>query len=457
MNNFIGRKQELTQLEKAYASDKMELAVIYGRRRIGKTELINQFCIGKKAIQFTATLGGKETLLEYLSQDISRILLPDSPLRFNSFEEAITFVSSQAKQDRLVFVIDEFPYLAGTIPEAMSLIQILYDRQKRTNKLMLILSGSSLGFMEHQVLGQESPLYGRKTCLIHLFPFEFAETCQMLGTMSLEDKATVHAITGGIPQYISEFNDTEPLAKQIADLFFQRSGLLFNEPVTLLLMEVRNPNTYMQVCKLLAEGANKVSELSDKAHMNTATISAALDSLQELGIVQKEFPVGKSIRKPIWTFKDNLYAFWFRFVYPFISQIESGYSLGTKQNLEQNLPIYLGHCFEQLSQHYLLLHSTTPIKSIGRWWGSNTQTKREEEIDIVAQTFNTLWIFGECKWTHVPVGIPELDTLKMRSVLVTDSQEKEFWLFSKQGFSQNLIILAANSSNIRLVSLEDMG
>jgi AAA+ ATPase superfamily predicted ATPase len=453
---FVGRETEYQQLHRAWESDRFELAVLWGRRRVGKTMLVNEFCRDKRAIQITAYLTGVAGSLEHLSRQVSAVLFPQTPITFNSLEELLAVVSDHARDQRLILSIDEFPYLAQSVPETMSILQMLVDNRFKDTKLMIILTGSSMGFMERQVLGHESPLYGRRTVQIHLMPFTLKETATLLRARSIEEVVTIHSLTGGIPQYIQYFVPQEPLDDLIERLFFTKDGLLFNEPTLLLMMEVRDTRTYNQVLEVLAKGNNQISIIADKTRISMATVSAAMANLQELGIVTNRYPVGRKRRRAIWEFCDQLFAFWYRFVFPYTSLILSGQTAGVLEKTHKDLPQFLGRSFETIAQAYVLSSTKLLITEIGRWWGPDPATKVEEEIDLVAYDAEGRWIFGECKWTNTPVSEATLKTLIYRSTLVTTSSDVSFYLFSKSGFTDSLKAIAERDRRVRLVGVEDM-
>ncbi|MFA5447683.1 MAG: ATP-binding protein [Sphaerochaeta sp.] len=453
---FVGREAEREQLHRAWTSDRFELAVLWGRRRVGKTMLVNEFCRGKKAIQITAYLTGVTGSLEHLSRQVSEVLFPRSPITFGSLEELLSVVGEHARGERIILSIDEFPYLAQSIPETMSILQMMVDRLFKDTKLMIILTGSSMGFMERQVLGHESPLYGRRTVQIHLLPFMLTETAKLLPNRSIEEVISVHSLTGGIPQYIQYFTPRESLDALIEQLFFTKDGLLFNEPNLLLMMEVRDTRTYNQILEVLAAGNNQISVIADKTHISTATVSASMANLQELGIVINRYPVGRKARRAIWEFSDQLFAFWYRFVFPYTSLILSGKTAGVLARTEKYLPQFLGRSFEAIAQEYVLNTTELLITEIGRWWGPDPTTKGEEEIDLVAHDGEGNYIFGECKWTNSPASEATLNTLIHRSTLVTKSANTAFWLFSKSGFTDSLKAIAKQDGRVRLVGLEDL-
>lgn len=195
----IGREQELNALEKLYASNKFEFAVIYGRRRIGKTALINHFLDSKKAIYFIGLESNAKQNLENLSKSIMEYSNGiETETSFLSFQAALEYVFRLAQKERLIIAIDEYPYVARSSKSLASTLQLLIDKYKDSSKLMLILCGSSMSYKEDHVLAYKSPLYGRRTAQMKLLPFDFEENCRYFKNLSNEDKALIYGIVGGL-------------------------------------------------------------------------------------------------------------------------------------------------------------------------------------------------------------------------------------------------------------------
>lgn len=205
---FIGREKELGNLNRLYISDKFEFAVIYGRRRVGKTAIINEFVKGKSCIYFTGVETNEKQNLENFSKCILEyVTKKPANTSFDSFQTALEFVFDLAVEERIVLVIDEYPYVARASKSLASTLQLLIDKYKDTSKLFLILCGSSMSYMEDQVLAYKAPLYGRRTAQFKVQPFEFLEACQYFNQLSDGDKALAYGIVGGTPQYLLQLND----------------------------------------------------------------------------------------------------------------------------------------------------------------------------------------------------------------------------------------------------------
>ena len=250
---FIGRQRELSSLEKLYNSDKFEFAVIYGRRRVGKTALISKFIEGKDAIYFIGVESNEKQNLENFSRSIMEFASSQAPGSFfPSMQSALEYVFKLSESRRIILAIDEYPYVARASKSLASTLQLLIDRYKDNSKLMLILCGSSMSYMEDKVLSYKAPLYGRRTAQMKILPFDFEETCEYLQDFSSDDKALIYGIVGGTPQYLLQIDDNLSVEENIKDLFLNPVSFLYEEPTNLLKQEVREPAVYTAVISAIA-------------------------------------------------------------------------------------------------------------------------------------------------------------------------------------------------------------
>ncbi|MDR0508251.1 MAG: ATP-binding protein, partial [Candidatus Methanoplasma sp.] len=276
---FIGRERELTELDRMWRSDSFQFPVIYGRRRIGKTALINKFIEEKEVIFFTGLETNGKQNLENFSRAVFEFVNGPGPTPvFRNFQEALEFVFDQSKKKRLVLVIDEYPCLAKSHKGFASILQLLIDKHKDSSKLFLILCGSSMSFMEEQVLGYKSPLYGRRTAQFKILPFDFFESRRCFTKFTDTDMAVIYGIVGGTPQYLLQMNDALSVEENIKNVFLKTSSYLFEEPNNLLKQEVREPAVYNAIIAAIAGGSTRVSEISDKTGEETSVCSAYLKS-----------------------------------------------------------------------------------------------------------------------------------------------------------------------------------
>ncbi len=458
---FIGRKKELGELNKLYNSDKFEFTVIYGRRRVGKTALINEFTKNKDTIFFTGVETNAKQNLENFSKSILEYntgKIVDST--FFSFQSALEYVFELAKSKRIVLVIDEYPYVARASKSLASTLQLLIDKYKDSSKLFLILCGSSMSYMEDKVLAYKAPLYGRRTAQFKIQPFDFFDICDYFKNYTAEEKLMAYGIIGGTPQYLLQINDKISIEDNIKNIYLNPTSAIYEEPNNLLKQEVREPAIYNAIITAIAVGASKMSEISSKVAEDTSVCSTYIKNLISLGIVKKETPYGeKSSRKTIYSIEDNMFRFWYRFVPENTSVISRGATDLAYKRIEPVLSTYMGSVFEEICKQYLwnqLLDGKSPINfsDLGRWWGTNPKTKSQEEIDIMGTDKDSA-LFAECKWTNEKVDTGVLDTLVKRSELF-NFKEKHFYLFAKTGFTKGCIDRANDMGNVTLVKYMDM-
>ena len=460
---FVGRDAELEKLNEMYNVDSFEFAVIYGRRRVGKTTLIKEFIKGKNAIYFASREADSAVNLNLFSSDVYSVTAKEMAGNsfFSDWEKALDYILKIAKDTRIVLAIDEYPYLAGGYRPISSILQAYIDARLKNSKLFLILCGSSMSFMENHVLGYKSPLYGRRTAQFKIVPFSFFEALPFLEAFSAEDKAELYGITGGIPEYLSKINVAKSVRENIVDLYLTASGPLFEEPSNLLKQELREPATYNGIIEAVAGGASRLNEAATKCRIESNKCAKYLRSLIALGIIKKEHPVTEaSAKKSIYLLDDMMFRFWYRFVFPNMSGVVSG--LGCvlfDEVVKQEFPAYMGLVFEEICKQYLIESAkkgSLPFLpgKIGRWWGNNPLEKRQEEIDIMTfRKKNAL--FCECKWTKAPADAEVLADLVRKAGLFS-YEKKWFYIFSKCGFTDRLTSEADKQPNVRLIRFEEM-
>lgn len=459
---FIGRNRELSTLDKLYASGKFEFAVIYGRRRVGKTALISRFIDWKKAIYFMGVESNSRQNLVNLSKSIIEFSSGiEAETSFHSFQAALEYVFRLAEKERIILAIDEYPYVARSDKSLASTLQLLIDKYKDNSKLMLILCGSSMSYMEYEVLAYKAPLYGRRTAQMKIQPFDFEETCRCFTHLSNADKALIYGIVGGTPQYLLQISDNMSVGDNIKNTFLNPMSFLYEEPVNLLKQEVREPGIYTALITAIATGSSRMSEISTKIGESTNVCSTYLKNLINLGIVRKETPYGeKESRKSIYSIEDNMFRFWYRFVPENSSLIARGAADLVYKRIEPHLSDYMGKVFEEICMQYLwkqLISGKSPVEftSLGRWWGTDPATRSQTEIDIMGEQDNNTALFGECKWTNEKVDVGVLDTLLSRSQLFR-YDNVHLYLFSKSGFTKGCTDKAKALGNVELVTYSDI-
>ena len=460
---FIGRKRELNDLNQRYENGKFELAVIYGRRRVGKTTLINEFVKDKEVIFYTGIEGNEKENLEGLSKSIYSLSedFRDTSSSFASFQEALDTAFKIAEKRRIVFVIDEYPYIAGSYKALSSVLQILVDRNKNTSKMFLILCGSSLSFMENQVLGYKSPLFGRRTCQYKIMPFDYFETKDYYNKFSNTDLAAIYGVTGGIPLYMSLMNDSLSVEENIKTNFLVPNAYLFEEPTNLIKQECRDPAQYNSIIRAIATGSYRMSEICSKTGLDTGLTTSYLNKLMSLGIVKKEIPFGTgSSRKTVYALEDSMFRFWYRFIPDNLATINRSLTDLVYSKIAPQITSFMGGVFEEICKQYLWElnrqgKAAVNFTDLGRWWGNDPKNKCEAEVDIMGTADDKTALFCECKWTNENVDTGILDTLVERSKLFSFTNVY-LYLFAKTDFTKGCIDKAKALGNVELVTFDEM-
>lgn len=460
---FVGREKELFDLNKRYQSGRFEFAVIYGRRRVGKTTLINEFMKDKEGIIYSATETNSRKNLMDMSKSIYALSsdYENTSGMFLDFQAALEAVFQIAKKRRIVFVIDEYPYLASCAEGIASVFQILIDRFHQESRLFLILCGSSMSFMENQVMGYISPLYGRRTCQYKIKPFDFFEVKKYYQNVKDEDLAVLYGITGGIPLYMSMMDGGLTIEENIKNNFLTPSAYLYEEPLNLVKQECRDASQYNTIIGVIAQGSSRLSEICSKSGIDTALASSYLNKLSGLGIVKKEIPFGLSnSKKSLYVLDDFMFRFWYRFVQDNISAINRGMQDQVYLRIAPCLPDYMGDVFEEICKQYLwklLLEGKSAVNfmDIGRWWGTNPETRQQIEVDIMGIGDKETALFGECKWRNEKTDLQILEKLIVYSDLFP-YKKKHFYLFSKSGFTKGCIEKSKEMGNVTLVTYNEM-
>ena len=460
---FYCRKEELRTMNNRYKKGHFECVVIYGRRRVGKTALINEFCKGKPTVYFSALNASSQENLEALSKAIYTCQNSDSTSAptYRSYENALEAITGMAMEKRLVFVIDEYPYLAKAEKSISSRLQHIIDHSWQDSRIYLILCGSSMSFMEYQVLGYESPLYGRRTAQFKIHALTYREITEFHPELKAADQALLYGVTGGIPHYINKLDVESNLDEALLDNLFSTSSYLFEEPENLLKQELREPAIYNSVISAIAAGASHSNEISTKVGVESGVCAKYLKVLLDLGILKKETPITeKSGKKTIYVIDDNFFRFWYRFVPRNMSVISAGrMRLVYEQAVKRFYPDYMGLVFEKMCQEYLLRYAKDlPIllSNVGQWWGTDSKTRKEVQIDIVGVPVDgNEYLIGSCKYRNEKIGIEELELMRRYASVFRQNGIFHYYIFSKGGFTPTLLE-AEMQGEVTLFTLGDL-
>jgi len=454
---FVNRIDELNYLEKLHKEQDARFVIMYGRRRIGKTELLRQFSKNKKHLFFSSDLSSEQEQLKQFSEKIFQLtresFLQNQP--FGSWEALLRYIFDHLIPKMPLIIIDEFPYLCISNPALPSILQKIWDEKGKESNIFLILCGSYMSFMEKEVLGSKSPLFGRRTGQIALQPLSFKDLKLFFPRYSEEDRVFVYSILGGTPAYLQRFHDHKTIEQNVKEEILNKNGFLFSETRFLLIEELREPAIYFSILKAIAFGRTRLNEIVQETGISDPhKVNKYLSVLRELRIVKREIPITENkphkSRKGIYSLNDPFFRFWFRYVLPHMSYLEEGdLDFVWQKKIKPSLDSFTGFTFEDICLQRLKnlnRKNRLPFKarSIGRWWNN------KEEIDIVAYDDQQSFIFGECKWKNKKVGLNELYNLERKADNFFDVKQKYFTLFSKSGFSEELKNLSSQRKDILL-------
>ena len=441
---FINRERELSALKKFWQGKNAQLIVIYGKRRVGKTELIKQFIREKPHIYFLAQKINEHENLKLLGEAAGEYFDNDILKRkgFENWKWVFEYLRKNVKE-RTVFVIDEFPYLAEANKGISSVFQSGWDEYLKNTPVFLILCGSSISMMEDEVLSYKAPLYGRRTGQIFLKPFPFFEAKKFYPNTSFARCLGLYSIAGGNPSYLKIFNPRLSLEANIKRNILQPEAFLYNEVEFILREELREPRNYFAILKAIALGRNRISEIVNETGLPKGILHKYLFILEDIHIIQKEVSVTEKnplkSRKGIYKLQDQFFKFWFKYILPNKGNIEEGRVDLVLKKIKDDFNLIVSENYENAAKEVINNHKSRffPINKIGRWWDRN------EEIDIVVlnEEENKI-LFGEVKWSNKPVGIDIYNSLKRKSLKVElhkDRRNEYFCLFSKSGFTESML------------------
>jgi len=323
MSRFIDREQELNFLEEKFKEGK-QLIILYGRRRVGKTELIKKFCEDKEHIYFLADKRGTLLNAERFANIVAEHF-NDVPPKVKNFDDVFTYIAKRLNERKFLIVIDEFSYLIEKDDSIPSVFQLIWDEILKDKNVMLILCGSLVSMMEN-LLSYKSPLYGRRTGQWKLLPLMFKDAQQFFPNYSREEKIITYSILGGIPFYLSMFDDRKDVFTNVKEKILSKGEILYEEVEFLLREELKDYSTYLSILEAIARGNSRISEIANFCKMQAKDLPKYLNVLMKLDIVEKVFPITekRTTKKTIYKIKDNFFDFYFRFVYPFKSDLEVG-------------------------------------------------------------------------------------------------------------------------------------
>ena len=471
---FIGRENELKFLNEAYTSDKAEFIVLYGRRRVGKTELLNEFCKDKPCIFYTCREYTDIKQLQSFTDKVHSYHIPSFEYVdcFSNWEKAFSSVMHIESPAKKLLIIDEFPYACKVNESIPSTLQVLWDETLRYENVMIILCGSAMSFIEKELLAEKNPLYGRTTGIYKIKPLPYTDAIKFFLDYSDEDKLLAYSILGGVPHYLRQFSGNLSLEENIKRNILRKGCSLYNEVEFLLKQELRETSVYNTIVEAIALGNNSFGDISNKTQLEKSKLSVYLKNLIEISIVEKEFPALASDKdknntsKGNYILTDNFFRFWYAFAYRNLTDLENDDIDGVwEDDIRDNLHHFAAQPFEKVCLEYLYILNKNKklpfrIHNASRYWGKTTQItdgKKQSvnlEIDILAPDIKkNNFIFGECKFTNDAFDMQQLKKLQSKVFVEGNIW---FYLFSLSGFTDSVKEYALSHKNFMLVSAKDI-
>ena len=477
---FIGRETELRFLKDKYEEKKGQLIVLYGRRRVGKTETLREFCKDKPHIFFSCTQSTDRVQLARFSKQLLREDIPAKQYiaKFADWEKAFhSILDLPYGEKKKLIVIDEFPYMCKGNKSIPSILQNLWDAELKDSNVMIILCGSAMSFIEKELLAEKNPLYGRATGIYKMNRMGFYDAARFFPNYSARERVFAYAVLGGIPHYLNQFNPELSVAENIKCNILKKGSVLYSEVDFLLHQELRETMIYNSIIEAVALGNTKLNDISQKSLVeDTAKTSVYLKNLMELGIIEREFSVDigtkekANTNRGIYRLKDNFFRFWYSFGFANLSQLEDGDVEGVYRYLvEPALHEFASLTFEDVCKEFvreLQKKNALPFRYVkmGRWMGKTTVRDKndesrlrtaETEIDLLGISRGAKeYLVGECKFKRSPFAHSEyLDTVAKLTPL-KDKAKFYYALFSESGFDEKIATEAQDSENLRLYELE---
>jgi len=407
---FFGREKEFEFFRNKLNSNSSELVFVYGRRRIGKTELLKEFCLKEKvdSIFFTCTECSDNMQLENFSSKILSKNISASKYikKFDDWETAFEILGEFATSEKKsVVIIDEFPYMVWGNHSIPSILQKVWDSVLKNKNILLILCGSAMSFIEKEILAEKNPLYGRATGILKLEQLNFEESSLFFPQYSDFEKVLAYSVLGGVPHYLKQFSNSHTLQENIINTILKTSSVLFSEPQFLLHQELREPAIYNTLIQIIALGNTKFGEICDKAIMEKTKVTSYLKNLMDLRIIHKEFSIDEGNgtqsngQRGLYKVSDNFFRFWYNFVFPNVSILEQGgENIIFDEIINARLQEFASESYEAICRQIVMkknLKKELPflVTKIGRFWN------KTDEIDICAYNFDkSKVLLGECKF-----------------------------------------------------------
>lgn len=466
---FFNRTDELRALDERWASKRGELLVVFGRRRVGKSRLITHWGEQRRHLYYEATGGSERDHLDDISSEIARVSgnRVYEEQSFTSWRAVFAALENLLEDGPILIALDEFQFLARRNPEIGSLVNRLIERHKDDPRLRLILAGSDVSFFEREVVGYAAVSYGRRTGSLRLEPFSWSSIEPFIPGWSVDDRIRAWAVWGGMPYYLDELDPEDSLGENILRTILLPDALLRDEPQFLLAQEsrIRERDTYMSTLRAIAAGHTKLGEIAQRIQRRPTDARSFLETLESMRLVRRRYPItARGGAKVFYAITDPFLRFWFRFVAPYESRLQSR-SSASRHLRETVLPaldeFVARHAFEEISREWALQNIPEAVE-VGSWWGSKRvrtaeglRTRRYEADVAAVDAAGKIVALGSCKWSSNLHDAAELDKLQTVAQML-DAEDSPLYFFDRTGFSERLRQIARERADVHLIATSEM-
>ena len=456
MAQFVNRSEELSRLRDLFDSDEPELAVVYGRRRLGKTRLVTHALEERDdVVVYQARQKTRSLQLEQFVETATETYPGVERIR-QRWEDVLTYL---AEQDAIV-VLDEFPYLIEQDESLPSVLQAMFDHELDATSTTVVLVGSSISMMEEAALLGDSPLYGRSSLKLDVRQLPFDAAAEFFPEdASGDEQVTLWSIFGGVPYYLEELSPEESIAANVHRTILARHGSLHDEPDYVLRMELTEPTRYASILEAVAGGATSRNEIAGVTGIDYNQLSKYLHRLERLRLIEQQVPVTErpaQTKRSRYRIRDPLFRFWFRFVYGSGDRYEQLGADAYERLIEPEIADFVSEAFERHCQTALwTLYDDVSLTDVGQWW------YQDHEVDVVGLTDESVLVAGECKFQESPASYDALTSLEshveeLRWTPPAGERTVEYAIFSRSGCTQSLREAAEHRSDLRLYGVEDV-
>ncbi len=453
MSKLKDRREELALFETRYREGNAQLFILYGRRRIGKTELAEAFIEKVGGLRLLGRFESEKDHLKRFSLALADFF-HDSVLKTNHFPDwdaFFAYIAEKSSEKQFVLCLDEFPYIVNSSPALASILQDYWDKTLKKSKIFLILCGSSISMMVKYILSYKSPLYGRRTGQLKLNGISWNNIIEFLPEYSVKERIETYAVFGGTPGYILECSKKANLFEDIKEKILKKDQFLFQDVEFVLREELDEPKYYFSILRSLSYGNTKIGEIMNDTGLNKGIVGKYLSVLTDLDIIERKVPVtekGKGSRMGIYKIKDHFFSFWFRFVYPNIEYVEKENINYIIYKIKNEFSIFVSSVFEEICQDFIIRRGCFKIHKIGSWW------HKGHEIDCIGFNEETKEIiFVECKWKDNVNAKKILWELKEKANFVSWKKDKrqEYYAIFAKSFKEEI-----KEKNVFLFTLKDL-